>query len=251
MTHLFTAGLSIGQDDLGQQTLALLKSLTADDDLWVLGTSAPSAPEALDLLPFSTISARLHLVRGEHDLETPVSSPIWSSIDPMKEITVAGQLIVLSYFPLMAWRGAQDDTGVTLGSLHVFGHGGNAHPGWWRAVNVGWDLWQGRFATLSAIRQRSEETFFATPFLESVYPARRRITRCETCYEPMDRGARGGCYHWQNGAIVTFRGEAAGAVIGIRYDDVPAALRASFDEFMNGHARRRAARYGRLRSSGR
>lgn len=117
MTHLFTSGLSIGQDDLGHQTLALLQSLTSDDDLWVLGTAEPFFPEALELSSFSTISARLHLIRGAHDHETLVSRPIWSSASFMEEITVDGQLIVLCCFPLMTWPQAEEDTALRYSGL--------------------------------------------------------------------------------------------------------------------------------------
>lgn len=208
MAHLFTADLSFDWNGPGQQVLAILQSLTSDDDLWVLGMAMPSTPEALDLSPFSTVSAHLHLIRGAHEHETLISSPIWSSVDFMTEVTVDGQLIVLSSFPLMTWRGAQEDTGPIQGSLHLFGNGGAAHPGWWRAVNVSLNFWEGRFAALPEIRERSEDLFFVSPFLEPVYPNRRRIHRCDICSERMDRAVPGRCYRWHNGTIVTFFGEA-------------------------------------------
>ena len=94
------------------------------------------------------------------------------------------------------------------GSLHLFGYGGAAHLGWWRAVNTSLDAWQGRCATFAMVRQLSKTAFFATPFLETVYPERRRIVRCDICYEPMDRAVPGRCYRWRNGTIVTFFDQA-------------------------------------------
>lgn len=70
------------------------------------------APDYLDRL-----NGEIHLIEGNHDWQTVNRhAQCFASVSVMKEITLAGQMIVLCHYPMREWNGCY------RGSWHLHGH---------------------------------------------------------------------------------------------------------------------------------
>ncbi|MDO5705791.1 MAG: phosphoesterase, partial [Paracoccus sp. (in: a-proteobacteria)] len=159
MAHFFTADTHFSDDGtrrsfsrpfrdvmaMDAAMMAGLAPLGADDDLWIVGDFAACDTEdqrASARRVFDTISARKHLVRGNHDPEWVVRELPWQSVDDLVEVSLDGRTVVLCHYPLATWNN------VRRGAIHLFGHVHDRWPGGEGQVNVGVDLWNFQPVTL-------------------------------------------------------------------------------------------------------
>ena len=153
MAHYFTADCHFGDEGTRQffrrpftnaeamdrAMLDKLSTLSADDDLWMIGDIAACDTPALATNArrcLLEIKARKHLVRGNHDPDVILSLADWVSVDDLVEVELDGRLLVMCHYPLVTWNR------VRQGAIHLFGH---VHDRWQGArgqVNVGVDLWK-------------------------------------------------------------------------------------------------------------
>lgn len=185
------------------------QTLTPKDDLWIVGDFVKGANTDLAAEFFRRVPGRKHLISGNHDRDTIERMPQWTSVSPFKEMKADGQPVTLCHYPLMTWNGAHHDSDApeTL-SIQIFGHIHGLTRGWWRCVNVSVELWDYRPATVSQIRARSEENFFAVPLHEDIFPDRKRMAYCNICNTPVDRSrGHGGYVMKEDGIISSFSGQ--------------------------------------------
>lgn len=103
-----------------------------EDDIWVLGDFLLSNKDQ-HLNIFYALNGRKHLIRGNHD-HRKVLKLDWESIDHYREITIDGQMIVMSHYPFLVWNKSH------YGSWQLHGHShGNLQASETTRLDVGVD----------------------------------------------------------------------------------------------------------------
>lgn len=117
--------------------------------LWILGDVAFSESSARAF--FQHVPGHKHFVPGNHDTQPWMKTLGWASMrEPICELRDNKKTYVLCHYPMRTWNKAHH------GSIQLFGHVHDQHPGWRNCVNVGVDWWNFTPATLPQILERSE-----------------------------------------------------------------------------------------------
>jgi calcineurin-like phosphoesterase family protein len=91
-------------------------AVAPDDTVWHLGDVTHRQAGSFSGLR-AQLNGTIHLVAGNHDQNLiDTESGLFASIQPIKDLRIGGQMLVLCHYPMrewhMAWRGA----------WHLFGH---------------------------------------------------------------------------------------------------------------------------------
>jgi len=158
-------------EEMNQQLIAGWNSVvSSSDSIWHLGDFAfCNANKIVELL--EQLNGTIHLIRGNHDRHHDENSEImkaqklcagktknrdgavvgqlgFASISDYREITVDGQMFVLSHYPFRQWNKSH------RGSINLHGHCHGNMPGNSQQTDVGVDCWDYRPVSIPEILER-------------------------------------------------------------------------------------------------
>lgn len=165
MAHLFTADthfghagvLTMSRRPFGAGEIALhdrmlIEAWNArvkpDDHVWHLGDFAYGPKRTRIHALFEQLAGHKHLVRGNHDYTETLGLPWCEPPRDLVETSLQGTRVVLSHYPMRAWRGA------FKGALHLYGHMHGRYAPTSQSLDVGVDCWSYAPVTLSEIQAR-------------------------------------------------------------------------------------------------
>ena len=121
------------------------ETVSAEDEVWHLGDFAlgPKPERIAELL--AGLNGRKHLVVGNNDGPSTLTTSGWASIQHYAELEHAGTLFVLSHYAFRTWNR------MGRGSVNLHGHSHARLKPMTRQVDVGVDAWDYRPVTLDAI----------------------------------------------------------------------------------------------------
>ncbi|GBQ11255.1 metallophosphoesterase [Komagataeibacter rhaeticus] len=146
MTTWFTADLHFGHESIirhchrpfvgvAEMDAVLAANWNArvqpDDDVWCLGDFCWR-----DVARYGArLSGRKHLVTGNHDGDGVRDWLGWASVQPYRELKLAGRRVVLFHYPIAEWNG------FFRGAVHLYGHVHGSRPATSTSCDVGVDCW--------------------------------------------------------------------------------------------------------------
>ncbi len=131
-------------DDMDRGLIARWNErVSENDEVWHLGDFCWKDPRPY--LP--KLNGRKHLVTGNHEpmARTAVG---WASVQPYKELSLGGDLLVLFHYGLRVWNRSHH------GAIHLYGHSHGRLPGDSQCCDVGVDCWDLRPVSLDEIKTR-------------------------------------------------------------------------------------------------
>jgi calcineurin-like phosphoesterase family protein len=135
-----------------------------DDDVWHLGDFALGLNRRRLRDVFDQLNGHKRLVRGNHDHRATLALPWAEAPRDLVETTLEGHRVVLSHYPMRAWRWSFH------GGIHLYGHMHGRYPADAQSLDVGVDCWSYAPATLPEIRARLAAA-------AAVEPEERRVGR--------------------------------------------------------------------------
>ncbi len=124
-----------------------------DDDLWIVGDfgfGKTANQEGYLENIHARINCRKHLVKGNHDEERVLGLP-WDSVHALAEIVDGTRYVTLCHYQMVTWYRSRK------GSIMLFGHVHENHPGNLNCINVGVDVWGFRPVRLSEAMKRGNK----------------------------------------------------------------------------------------------